>query len=44
LTGLLADDVVGVPIRPVLVVSADALLVLTMRDSGTSQGCGQIGR
>lgn len=39
LTGLLADDVVGVPIVPVLVVSAGALLVLTMRRRRAPQRC-----
>src|SRR5215471_5377268 len=41
-TGLLADHVLGVPVRPVLVTLPDACLVLTMREGGAPQRAGKI--
>ncbi len=45
LAGLLADDVFGVPVRPVLIVlAAVPLLVLAMRDGRAPERTRQIGR
>jgi hypothetical protein len=42
--GLLADDVIGVPVRPVRIVGAGPLLMLAMRDGGAPERSGKIGR
>src|SRR6266699_6459617 len=45
LAGLLPDDVLGVPIRPVrIVLAAGSLLVLAMRRRRTSERGGEVGR
>src|SRR6185295_10056142 len=44
LAGPFADDVLGVPVRPVCVVSAGPLLVLAMRGGGAPECGGKIGR
>src|SRR5271168_2424073 len=44
LTRLLPDDVVGVPVRPVLVVAANPLLVLAVRRGGAPERSGEFGR
>src|SRR5947209_4526422 len=44
LPGLLADQVFGVPVRPVLVMpAAGALLMLAMGGAGPAQGRGEFG-
>jgi hypothetical protein len=44
LPGLLADDVVGVPVRPAFVVMADPLFLLAMRCRGTPERAGELAR
>src|SRR5258705_13167412 len=44
LAGLLPDDVVGVPVRPVRIVAAGSLLVLAMRGGCASERGRKLGR
>src|SRR5579862_942835 len=44
LAGLLPDDVLGIPVRPVVVILAGPLLVLAMRHGCAPHRGGEVGR